>query len=62
MEKYVSALLSFRALRILNRIAEPTPIMAPMAKIRLYTGSTRLSAVMPSAPSAMDIKKVSARI
>ena len=61
-EKYSSASLSFRARRILNRIAEPTPIIAPMAKNRLYTGRTRLSAVIPSAPSASDIKNVSAKI
>lgn len=43
-------------------IAEPTPIIAPMAKIKLYTGSTRLSAVIPFEPTAFDIKKVSASI
>lgn len=37
-------------------------IIAPMAKIKLYTGSTRLSAVIPFEPTAFDIKKVSASI
>ena len=31
-------------------------IIAPMAKIRLYTGSTKFNAVIPSAPTAFDIK------
>lgn len=31
-------------------------------KIKLYTGSTRLSAVIPFEPTAFDIKKVSASI
>ena len=60
--KYVSACASVFALNILKRVAEPTPIMEPMAKIRLYSGRTRFSAVIPSAPYAFDIKKVSARI
>ena len=47
---------------VLKRMAEPTPIIAPMAKIRLYKGNTKFNAVIPFAPSARDIKKVSARI
>ena len=62
LKKYPSADLSFLLRATTNLIAEPTPIIAPIANIRLYRGSTRLSAVMPSAPTAFDIKKVSARI
>ena len=62
LEKYASAFFSPFPFATAKRIAAPTPIMAPIAKIRLYMGSTRFNAVMPSAPTDSEIKKVSARI
>ena len=61
-KKYPSVPELLPCLSITKRIAEPTPIMAPMANIRLYIGRTRFRAVMPFAPTDWEIKNVSARI
>lgn len=57
--KYFFALSSSCAFNIVYRVADPTPIIDPMAKIRLYTGSTRFNTVIPSVPAACEIKNVS---
>ena len=41
-------------------VAEPIPIMAPIANVIANTGKTRFNPVIPFAPSAIDIKIVSA--
>lgn len=57
--KIFLALSSSCAFNIVYRVADPTPIIDPMAKIRLYTGSTRFNTVIPSVPAACEIKNVS---
>jgi hypothetical protein len=57
--KYFFALSSSCAFNIVYRVADPTPIIDPMAKIRLYTGNTRFNTVIPSVPAACEIKNVS---
>ena len=41
-------------------VAEPIPIIAPIANVIANTGKTRFNPVIPFAPSAIDIKIVSA--
>jgi hypothetical protein len=58
--KYLLTSFSPRAFLREYLVAEPIPIIAPKAYINPNTGSTRLSAVIPLLPAAMEMKKVSA--
>jgi len=60
-EKYLSdVFLSPSALSNVYFVAEPMPIIAPMANVIANIGNTRFNPVIPFAPSAIDIKTVSA--
>ena len=48
--------------RMANRIPPPMPIIRPQPWTKLYMGMARLRAVSPLLPSALAMKKVSARM
>ena len=61
--KAISALLCLqRAFSMQNLVAPPMPTIRPIPWMMLYIEMEKLSAARPSAPIALAMKKVSARM